>query len=174
MYLNWTSLTSKKYKIGLIFCLLDRIWKICSDQEDRDREVTKLRSILAQNQYPEHVIEREIEKFVTKRNAPPNTQPRDQPPDKQPSAHQQPDGQAPAQPDPPKRYIVLPYVSYKAEDFAKRLKTHVNKHFPLVDFSGSDGCDASYIGKTSRILCHGTPERCEFGLSTARNRESRS
>ena len=32
-YLNWTSLTDWKYKVGLICCLLDRIWKICSDKK---------------------------------------------------------------------------------------------------------------------------------------------
>ncbi len=26
VYLHWNSLTSRKYKIGLIKCLLDRIW----------------------------------------------------------------------------------------------------------------------------------------------------
>lgn len=34
VYLNWTSLTSKKYKTGLIRCLLNRILKICAEKED--------------------------------------------------------------------------------------------------------------------------------------------
>ncbi len=36
VYLNWTSLTSRKYKISLIYCLCDRIWKICQDQTDHE------------------------------------------------------------------------------------------------------------------------------------------
>ena len=36
VYLNWHSLTSKKYKIGLINCLLDRVYKIFSDPENKD------------------------------------------------------------------------------------------------------------------------------------------
>ena len=46
-YLNWTSLTDRKYKIGLIYCILDRIWNICSDKKDRELEVEKLKVILA-------------------------------------------------------------------------------------------------------------------------------
>ena len=55
-YLNWTSLTDRKYKIGLIYCLLDRIWKICSDKKDRELEVEKLKVILAKNDYPAEII----------------------------------------------------------------------------------------------------------------------
>lgn len=33
VYLNWTSLTSIRYKISLIYCLCDRIWKICKNTE---------------------------------------------------------------------------------------------------------------------------------------------
>ena len=36
VYLNWTSLTSRKYKTGLIKCLMNRIWKICTKDEDRN------------------------------------------------------------------------------------------------------------------------------------------
>ena len=31
IYLNCLSLTTKRYKIGLIHCLMDRIWKICME-----------------------------------------------------------------------------------------------------------------------------------------------
>jgi hypothetical protein len=67
VYLNWTSLTAKRYKIGLIYCLLDRIWKICNEQEEKDREINKLRKILADNEYPNHIIEKEIDRFITNR-----------------------------------------------------------------------------------------------------------
>ena len=71
MYLNWTSLTDRKYKIGLIYCLLDRIWKICSDPKDRELEVSKLKGILAKNDYPTSIIEKETEKFQINRAKPP-------------------------------------------------------------------------------------------------------
>ena len=52
VYMNLTSLTTKRYKIGLIYCLMDRIWKICAEQSDRDIEVSKLRTVLARNGFP--------------------------------------------------------------------------------------------------------------------------
>ena len=62
---NWNSLTDRKYKIGLIYCLLDRIWKICSDKKDREL-VEKLKAILAKNDYSSEIIKKETEKFLKK------------------------------------------------------------------------------------------------------------
>lgn len=179
VYLNWTSLTARRYKIDLIFCLLDRIWKVCSEPSERDIEISKLREILAKNDYPDQIIEQEIGRFLKNRSTPTE--------DTAENAQQPP-------PDPPpveektKRYIVLPYVSQKVETFAKRLKDLVVKNYPQVDFNvafrspneigklfpfkdniknvesrslvvyritcAKEGCDASYIGKTERILRH--------------------
>ena len=50
-------LTSRKYKIGFINCLIDRSWKICKDDDDRRDEISKIKSILAKNEYPQEVIE---------------------------------------------------------------------------------------------------------------------
>ena len=51
VYLNWKSLTARKFKFGLINCLLNRIWRICSSQEHIDEEVKRLKIIL--NKSPE-------------------------------------------------------------------------------------------------------------------------
>ena len=67
VYLNWTSLTSRKYKIGLIKCLLDRIWKICSQEEDINTEIEKLKTILAKNEYPKPIIEKEITNYIKRK-----------------------------------------------------------------------------------------------------------
>ena len=64
VYLHWDSLTSRKYKIGLIKCLLNRIWRICSDLETRSLETSRAKSILLKNNYPAHVLDKEITKFV--------------------------------------------------------------------------------------------------------------
>ena len=68
VYLNWTSLTSRKYKISLIYCLCDRIWKICQDQEEREAEFNKLKQTLLRNEYPAHIIDKEIAKFISNRS----------------------------------------------------------------------------------------------------------
>ena len=57
--LNWNSLTSIKYKKGLISCLLDRSNKICSTEAQRIEEMEDLRNLLIDNNYPPHIIENE-------------------------------------------------------------------------------------------------------------------
>ena len=151
-------------------CRMDRIWRICVDPSERESEVAKLRTILKRNEYPEFVVDREVEKFIALRDTPPPSLPTE-----------------PAPIDTTKsRFIVLPYVSPRAEGFAKRLKLHVVSHFPQVDFNVAfkapseignffpykdrvteitskslvvyrikcAHCDESYIGKTERILLY--------------------
>jgi hypothetical protein len=162
VYLNWKSLTARKYKIGLINCLLNRIWSICTTQQHKDEEIAKLRVILTKNEYPPKVIEDAIDKFIARKASP-------------------------TEPKPKKeltRFIVLPYVSKKAEEFSVRLKTLVEENYSQVDFNvafkspqtignlfpfkdrvkkvesqslvvykiSCKDCNAEYIGKTERIL----------------------
>jgi hypothetical protein len=166
VYLNWTSLTSKKYKIGLIRCLADRAWKICSEQADRDAELLKLRGILARNDYPPEVVEKAIAKFRADKEKPP-----------MPIETPEPE-------KPVKRFLKLPYVNNACDDFAHRFKGIVESNFPQVDFNIAfqapmnlektfpfkdrvqnttdrsmvvykiccKSCPAEYIGKTERIL----------------------
>jgi len=162
VYLNWKSLTARKYKIGLINCLLNRIWKICTTQEQKDDEVSKLRIILEKNEYPKNVIDQTIDKYIARITLPPQ----------------------PKQPKETKRFIVLPYANRKVEDFAVRLKALVEDNYTQVDFNvafkapntignlfpfkdrirdkenqslvvyriNCTTCNAEYIGKTERIL----------------------
>ena len=48
VYLHWDSLTSRKYKIGLIKCLLNRIRRICSDPGTRSLETVRTNSLKKQ------------------------------------------------------------------------------------------------------------------------------
>jgi hypothetical protein len=164
VYLNWTSLTSRKYKTGLIKCLLDRAWKICTLDTDRTKEIAAIKANLIQNEYPIDIIEKEINKFIELKNKPATTV------EKEDKPH--------------KRFLVLPFVNRRADEFASKLKTLVNKSYNQIDFTiafktpGSigelfpfkdkttkavekskvvyklkcDTCGAEYIGKTERIL----------------------
>jgi len=49
VYLNWTSLTAIRYKLGLIRCLAERTWKTCSEREERLREIERLKQLLYRN-----------------------------------------------------------------------------------------------------------------------------
>jgi len=164
VYLNWRSLTARKYKIGLINCLLNRIWRICTTQDDRDEEVFRLKDILKQNEYPTEIVNKTVATYIARISAP-------------------------VQPKPAKahtRFIVLPFANTKVEDFAFRLKTLVETNYTQVDFNvafkapntignlfpfkdrirdiasqslvvykiNCATCNAEYIGKTERILAH--------------------
>jgi hypothetical protein len=48
----------------------DRIWKICKNTEERDLEIRKLKNTLLKNEYPEKVIDLEINKFIKNRSKP--------------------------------------------------------------------------------------------------------
>jgi len=165
-YLNWTSLTDRKYKIGLIYCLLDRIWKICSDQEERDFEVSKLKVILAKNDYPKAIIEKETEKFLKNRTKIRTTAPQTETNKKA------------------VKYLVLPFVNNKVIDYGKRLRNFIESNFADLELKvvfvaplemrnlfkfkdkvtdkfkqslvvyriNCSNCKSFYIGKTERIL----------------------
>ena len=162
VYLNWTSLTSRKYKIALIKCLLNRILRICSEEKDRELEIRKLKFNLERNQYPRTVIDQVIDGVLAGESPGPKKK----------------------NETTSKEFIVLPYSSSKCDDFEGRLVGMVKKNFPNVDFNVAfqppmtlgrlfpfkdnvkrdedkslvvyqlkcNDCNATYIGKTSRIL----------------------
>ena len=67
VYLNWKSFTSRKSKIYLIKCLLDRIWKICSIESENIIEMEQLRNNLLKNDYSQNIIQLEFDKFLKKK-----------------------------------------------------------------------------------------------------------
>jgi len=177
LYLNWTSLTARRYKTGLVKCLANRIWSICTDEKEREKEILALRHRLLMNDFPPKVIDYEIDKFRLKK--------------------QILTCEPPPKPD-TKRFIVLPYTSKKCEEFAIRLKNLVTNNFADLDFNvafqtprtvghlfpfkdrvqlteekslviykiNCKDCDATYIGKTIRILMHRVNEH-KLGSSSA-------
>ncbi len=89
-----------RYKIGLIKCLLNRAWQICSDLKLFHWEVLKVKIILRKNDYPNKVIDREIERFFN---------------DKFKDFHKVDEE------DKKIIFLSLPYFGMFAEDFKKRL-----------------------------------------------------
>ena len=125
VYLHWDSLTSRKYKIGLIKCLLNRIWRICSDPETRSLETSRTKSILLKNNYPAHVLDKEITKFVAnKKKLESNVRNSIDPNDYEKGAT-----------DVPRKvcYIKLPYSGPNCEPFGEKLKRLVEKAYSSVN-----------------------------------------
>ena len=160
--LNWNSLTSIKYKKGLISCLLDRSFKICSTREQQIIEMEDFRNILLQNNYPPHIIDKKFENIEKYKQL--NV-------DKIPN------------PDEKIKYLSLPFINDKSETIARKIQEtvrgHFNNinlrvafkspatlgsHFPFKDKVSDPSklsmvvyhlkcknCDANYIGQTKRI-----------------------
>jgi len=113
VYTNWNSLTSRRYKLALIAGMAERIWRVCTLEADRNLELERLKVILQRNDYPIDVIEQVIARFLERKARP--TEPPTFGPEKM------------------KRFIKLPYVSRKCDEFADRLKDLVSKSFPQID-----------------------------------------
>ena len=67
LYLKWESFVPKQFKTGLVKCLLDRAWRLCSDQILFNNEVTFIKKILAANGYPFKFLNSCVKKFVTQK-----------------------------------------------------------------------------------------------------------
>ena len=61
--LNFAAIAPMKWKFGLIQCLLNRVWDICSSSTYFDIEVGKLRDMFASNGYPVQVFKTALERF---------------------------------------------------------------------------------------------------------------
>ena len=93
---------------------MDRIWKICSDFELIHIEIFKIKQILINNEYPSHIIDDEIKKFIDKRmiNNCTNKLPTDE--------------------SVKIIYLVLPYLNSKVENFGIDLKNLIKKYYDKV------------------------------------------
>jgi hypothetical protein len=114
-YLHWTSLSPRDYKIGLINCLLDRAYRICSTEQALKKEVVKIKQILYKNEYPPKIVTNTVQKFFDSKKNPKT---------KRDNSY-----------DVPKKkvFLVLPY--YKGADNAKKeIVNLVQSSFPQVDF----------------------------------------
>ena len=71
IYLNFKSFVPEVYKKGLIFCLVFRIYSICSDWARIHDEINKLKCLLLWNTYPlkfiNFCIKKCLDKYLTKK-----------------------------------------------------------------------------------------------------------
>ena len=64
---NYLSYTSMKYKVGLIRCLIDRVFKINSTWLGFDEDLKQLFYILKRNCYPEHLLQSVTKNYLNKK-----------------------------------------------------------------------------------------------------------
>jgi hypothetical protein len=110
--LNWNSLTSIKYKKGLIGYLLDRSFKICSNNQQKIIEMEELRELLIKNNYPQQVIEKEFEKF---------------------EKYKMLDVDKIPNPNEKIKYLSIPFINDKSEIIGRKIQVAVNEHFTNIN-----------------------------------------
>ena len=87
---------------------------MCSEDSTKRDELEKLKVILERNEYPPEIVERSLAEFV----------------DSKAKEQQEKEPEKPI-----KRFLKLPYVNRKCEDYALRLKGIVEENFPQVEFN---------------------------------------
>ena len=68
LFMNFMSFTPMYYKLGLIKTLIDRVYKICCDRKTFDLEIKKVREYLCKNSYPPHLIDKQLNKYIDKKD----------------------------------------------------------------------------------------------------------
>ena len=66
LLLNYTSFTSRFYKIGLIKCLIDRAYKINNTWPGFHGDVCKSKDVLKRNSYPPFILDKIIKAYIDK------------------------------------------------------------------------------------------------------------
>ena len=160
LYTNFNSFISEKYKTGLIFCLLFRIFTLTVDWAKFHDEVKFLSDIFRKKQYPQHFFDRCTKIFINKKLNPDTSE----------KVEKQ------------KLMISLPFVGKYSNDLKKKLSglasSHLKSQFKItVVWSSSrtlrsfftfkdrlpmhlrskilyrfkcDGCNSIYVGKSKR------------------------
>ena len=160
LYTNYNSFISEKYKTGLIFCLLFRIFTLTVDWKKFHEEVKFLSDTFCKNQYPQHFFDRCVKIFLDRKL--------------------NPDTKTKIEKE--KLIISLPFIGRYSNDLKKKLKalssTYLQSKFEInVVWSSSrklrsfftfkerlpvhlrsnilyrftcDGCNSIYIGKSKR------------------------
>ena len=66
LLLNYTSFTSRFYKIGLMKCLIDRTYKINNSWPDFHDYVSKIKDVLKRSSYPPFILDEIIKAYINK------------------------------------------------------------------------------------------------------------
>ena len=64
LYLKWNSYVPKQFKTGLVNCLPNLVWKICSDSDLFHQKIKFIKSTLAANGYPSNFLNSCTNRFL--------------------------------------------------------------------------------------------------------------
>jgi len=117
VYLNWTSLTGKRFNIGLIKCLTKRVLRICTNEDDRVQQLRKVKLLLLRNQYPADVIDKKMDDCIRK------------------DIGTRMATQLTPEESKRKKFVTLPYTIKKCEDFAAKLCKLSTRATPSIEMN---------------------------------------
>ena len=185
VYTNYDSFIPTAYKSGLVYILLYRSHRICTNWHQIDIEFNKIRSFMLKNGYPSVLIDKTVSFFLNKLYS---TQP-------SPSATE----------NNVKNYqIILPYLGAFTKRVERKIKQGLKEHLPGTKFSfiyrastrmrnlfsfkdripayirsgvvyqyTCASCKAVYIGETTN--CHTKTRLCEhMGISALTGKQSKT
>ncbi len=109
LILNFNAVCPKTWKFGLIFCLLNRAYNVCSSWSLFDIEVMNLKRMFSLNGYPKELFDNCVSKFLYKKYEPVTKRERDT------------DGIV----------FCIPYFGHPSIQFKKKLIAIFNKYYNL-------------------------------------------
>ena len=65
LFLNFKSFTSFSYKISLIKCMVDRLFKVCNNCNSSHGDIERIKPNLIKNAYLPFLIDKVIEKYLS-------------------------------------------------------------------------------------------------------------
>ena len=184
VYTNYDSFIPTKYKSGLVYTLLYRSYRICTNWRQIDIEFKKIRSFMLKNGYPSELIDKTVSYFLNK-------------------LHNTSSSTSPAFDNVKSYQIFLPYLGTFTKRIERKIKQGLKEHLPRIKFrfvyrastrirnlfnfkdripsyirSGvvyqftCASCNAVYIGETNR---HTKTRLCEhMGISALTGNSSKT
>ena len=66
LYLRWDSFVPKMFKRGLVYCLVSRAWRLCSNYHLFHEELLFIKNVLLSNGYPGNFVDSCVQRFLNR------------------------------------------------------------------------------------------------------------
>ena len=111
--LNFKAMAPMKWKTGLIYCLINRAWSICSSTHYFELEIDSLRKMFSKNGYPSTVFNKMVDRFLSNRNRPQESS-------------EESDNE-----NDPKLFLKVPFIGNSSVNFSRKISGLIKDKFGL-------------------------------------------